>query len=300
MVKIIDDYLDKILYRQLREINMPYRFIKQIQEDIKTRMLSCLAYWHDIEIRKTILFISLEEALFYEPSAVQKYVREFVVTTIRNSMIEIAASDDYRMFKISEPLSNEQIKQITFEAIQYFNNYDMSILANGIDEIGNEKNVYSIAMKMYPLAWDVIYKTANLDGFKMEIEKEYQHDRENEELDTGAEMKTVVCNGFTLEFDETLKEIIGEVIADKVNCFYSDCFKMVSRNFEKVLHVLQIILENDKVFCTSNYYISCSYIEKREKILRAAHNSQDVIKNMHCEGAPDKIRECIDAIMGEN
>ena len=297
-MKIIEDYLEKILYKQLREINMPYRFIKQIQEDIKLRMLSCLTYWNDIESRNTILFFALEEALFYEPRTVQKYVREFVVTTIRNSMIEIAASDDYRMFKISEPLSNEQIKQITFEAIQYFNNYDMNILANNVVVIENEQNVYSIAKKKFPLAWDVVHQIANLDGYKMKMEKQEQCHREDVELKYGAELKTVVCNGFTLEFDETLKEIIGDVIADNNNCFYSDCFKMVSRNFEKVLHVLQIILENDKVFCTSNYYISCSYIEKRKKILRAAHNSRDAIKNMYCDGAPKAIRECIDMIMG--
>lgn len=299
-MKIIEDYLEKILYMRLREIKMPYRFIKQIQEDIKLRMLSCLTYWKDIESRNTILFLSLEEALFYEPSAVQKYVREFVVTTVRNSMLEIAASDDYRMLKISEPLSNEQIKQITFEAIQYFNNYDMNILANSIISIEDEQNVYSIAKKKFPLAWNVLHQIANLDGYKMKIEKADQCQREDVEFYYEAKLKTVVCNGFTLEFDDTLKEIIGGVIADKNNCFYSDCFKMVSRNFEKVLHVLQIILENDKVFCTSNYYISCSYIEKRKKILRAAHNSRDAIKNMNCEGAPKAIRECIDTMMGGN
>ncbi|MBQ4558746.1 MAG: hypothetical protein IJA54_00285 [Tyzzerella sp.] len=299
-MKIINDYLDNVLYKQLREINMPYRFIKQIQEDIKLRMLSCLAYWTDIESRNTILFLSLEEALFYEPSTVQKYLREFVVTTIRNSMIEVAASDDFRIFKISEPLSNEQVKQITFEAIQYFNNYDMNKLANDVIGIENEQNVYSMAKKKFPLAWDVLHQIANLDGYKMKIEKTEQFHREKLELKYGAELKTVVCNGFTLEFDETLKGILGDIIADKNNCFYSDCFKMVSRNFEKVLHVLQIILENDKVFCTSNYYISCNYIEKRKKILRAAHNSQDAIKNMNCDGAPNVIRECIDTMMGGN
>lgn len=299
-MKIIDDYLENILYKQLREINMPYRFIKQIQEDIKLRMISCLTYWKDIESRNTIFFLSLEEALFYEPSAVQNYVREFVVTTIRNSMIEIAASDDYRMFKISEPLSNEQIKQITSQAIQYFNNYDMNILANDVMGVENDQNVYNIAKKKFPLAWDVLHQIANLDGYKMKIEKREQCRTEDIDLKHSAEFKIVVCNGFILEFDDTLKEILGDVIADKNHCFYCDCFKMVSRNFEKVLHVLQIILEHDKVFCTSNYYISCSYIEKRKKLLRAAHNSQDAIKNMNCDGAPNAIRECIDAIMGGN
>lgn len=299
-MKIIDDYLEQILYRQLKEINMPYRFIQQIQEDIRCRMLSCLFYWNQQKVRKTLLFLSLEEALFYEPANVQEEIREFIVTTIRNSMIEIAASDDCHIFKMPVPISNEQIKQITEEAIRYFNNYDMSILASKVEKIEVVKNVYIEAIEKYPLAWDILYQLANLDVQAMDITRHVEGQRrENLEKDSELQMETVVCNGFTLEFDETLKEIIGEVITDKANCFYVDCFKMISRNFEKVLHVLQIVLENNKVFCTCNYYISLNHLEKRKKILRAAHNTKDVIHNMNHQGAPSGIVECIRAMMGE-
>lgn len=107
----INYYLDKIIYEQLRSENMPYRFIKQIQDDIRIRMLSCLAYWNERDVRKTILFPSCEEALFYEPSVMEEDVREFVVTTIRNSKLEIAASNDCSIFKLPEPISNTKIKK---------------------------------------------------------------------------------------------------------------------------------------------------------------------------------------------
>lgn len=80
-----------------------------------------------------------------------------------------------------------------------------------------------------------------------------------------SDMRTTVCNGFTLEFDENLKEVLGEVISGTVDFFNSDCFKKVSRNFEKILHIVQIILEHDAVFCTCNYYISLDCIERRKK-----------------------------------
>lgn len=298
-MKELDAFLDQVLYTRLREVNMPYRFIRQIQDDIKCRMLSCLAYWNEIEIRNTILFLSLEEALFYEPQNVQDNIREFVVTTIRNSMLEIPMSDDCHFVKIPEPISSAQVKKITTDAIQYFDKYDMSDLAKKADTISEEKNIYMQAKKKYPLAWDVLYELANLQKEKMKIDR--SSDRTHTEKfvqNSNDKIKTTVCNGFTLEFDEALQEIIGEVLADKLNCFYTDCFKMVSRNFEKVLHVLQIILEHEKIFCTCNYYISTQYLEKRSKILRAAHNSEDAVKNLNHKGAPEKIRECIDDMMG--
>lgn len=141
----------------------------EIQDDIRSRMLSCLYYWNQQDVRRTILFLSLEEALFYEPVSTQENIREFVVTTIRNSMLEIAASDDCYDLKISVPISNEEIKHITVEAVRYFENYDMSILAKEVGKIEDTKNVYTKAMEKYPLAWDVLYQLANMNEEEMDI-----------------------------------------------------------------------------------------------------------------------------------
>lgn len=65
-----------------------------------------------------------------------------------------------------------------------------------------------------------------------------------------------------------------------VDIFYVDCFKGLSRNFEKVLHVLQIILQSEKAFVTCNYYISDGRIEKRRRILRAFHCQKDMFDNV--------------------
>ena len=192
------------------------------------------------------------------------------------------------------------MKNITYQAIQYFNQFDFKELSKQIDYNEIESNIYDKARKKYPLAWEVLYELANMQGKSIQIEKETLGSvKEDIKISDEKKMQTVVCNGFTLEFDETLKEIIGEVIADKAYCFYSDSFKMVSRNFEKILHVLQLLLEKDKIFCTCNYYISREYIERREHILKAAHDSKEVIKKLQYEGAPDKIKECIDIMTGE-
>lgn len=171
-------------------------------------------------------------------------------------------------------------------------------MAKEIKEIETVENVYKTAFDKYPLAWESLYKLANLKEAKCFIEERTMPGRKEAITENDLnKLQTTICNGFTLEFDENLREAIRKAISEVSGCFYSDCFKMVSRNFEKVLHVLQIILEHDAVFCTCNYYISCHYIEKRKHILRAAHNSEDVIKNMNAMGAPDKIKECIELLM---
>lgn len=293
----MEHYLNNILYPQLRSAGIKYRFIQRIQEDIKNRMMSLLSYWNREEERKAILFLSLEEALFYEPKG-KENVREFVVTTIRNSMLEIAASDSCDQIKLSEPISDEQVRAITSEAINFFNQVDFEEMCQELDS--DFVNVYDIAKEKYPLAWDIIKKLANLsdEACDYEIKPEMKSQEKTQELYKGENFKKVVCDGYTLEFDEELRRIIGEVIAGIVDMFYVDCFKMISRNFEKVLHVLQLILENDKIVCTANYFISVNHLEKRKKILRAAHNHEGAVANIKkTRTAPKKLKEYLENMM---
>lgn len=81
-------------------------------------------------------------------------------------------------------------------------------------------------------------------------------------------------------FDDYLKEELGNVVSGRIGIFYVDCFKGLSRNFEKILNVLQIVLGSGKAFVTCNYYISNGRIEKRRKILRAFHCEKDMFDNV--------------------
>ena len=81
----IQEYLDDLLDNQLQEIK--YRFREKIVKDIKDRMCSLLTRWEEEDFRRTVLFVTDEEALFYEPAAPDD-VKRFVIATIRNSMLE--------------------------------------------------------------------------------------------------------------------------------------------------------------------------------------------------------------------
>ncbi len=294
----IQEYLNNLLNYELKEIK--YRYREKIVSDIKDRMCSLLSKWEDEAFRKTILFVTDEEALFYEPDAPAD-VKRFVVATIRNSMLEIAASVNCGQFKMQEPLSDKTIKEITANAISYFRQCDFDTLKEETEGM-EYTDVYEEPIQKYPLAWDILQKAALMEHAELKFEgseKTYSLDTEKEFL--VKEHRAAICDGFTLEFDDYLREELGKVISGMTDLFYVDCFKMLSRNFEKVLHVLQIILENDRAFVTCNYYISNGVIEKRKKLLRAAHNAgEDLFYNLrNRKGTPAQLRKALQCMTEE-
>lgn len=162
----IQEYLYDLLNNQLGDIK--YRYREQIVNDIKNRMCSLLARWEQEGFRRTVLFVTDEEALFYEPVATDD-VRRFVVATIRNSMLEVAASINCNQFKMHEPLSDEKIKNITSNAIYYFKQCKFETLQNEAKDL-EYVDVYGEAIQKYPLAWAVLERAAlasdTVDVFK--------------------------------------------------------------------------------------------------------------------------------------
>lgn len=294
----IQEYLDSLLNSGLKEIK--YRYREKIAADIKDRMCSLLTRWDDEDFRRTVLFVTDEEALFYEPDAPND-VKRFVVATIRNSMLEIAASVNCSQFKMQEPLSNETIKSITSNAILYFKQCDYDTLKEEATRI-KHTDIYGEAISKYPLAWEILKKAALMKNEELIFEEASQNDSLNidNEFDKSGN-KIAVCDGYSLEFDDYLKEELGKVVTGMVNVFYVDCFKMLSRNFEKILHVLQIIFDYDRAFVTCNYYISNGVIEKRKKILRAAHNGgEDIFHNIrNRKGTPAQLGKVLKEMVEE-
>lgn len=179
-----------------------------------------------------------------------------------------------------EPLSDEEIKSITSNAICYFKKCKFETLQNEAKNL-EYVDVYGEAIEKYPLAWAVLKKAALASDTVNVFEKLHEVNFENVgEVLFENEYKKVVCDGYSLEFDDYLKEELENVIAGRVDIFYVDCFKGLSRNIEKILHVFQIILQSEKAFVTCNYYISDGRIEKRRRILRAFHCQKDMFENM--------------------
>lgn len=237
------------------------------------------------------MFTTKEEDLFYEPFA-ENGIRELVVAGVRNSMLEIAASESCGEFKMPEPLDDKTVRRLTSSAIEYFSACDLQELMQEARSMEYE-DVYEAAAKKYPLAWNMLMKTALLGKREYDFKKIAEMDEKNPEEGQwvkSGEKKSIITDGFTLEFDDYLKDAVGEVASGKLDALYVDSFKMLSRNFEKILHVLQIILEHDKAFATCNYYISNGHLEKRKIILRAAHTEKEIFEHSRMwETAPNLL-----------
>lgn len=179
-----------------------------------------------------------------------------------------------------QALSNEQIKKITSSAIEYFDKYSFEELVNELP--AEVVNVYEKAIEKYPTAWNALLNISNMDQQVLELSNIETNEPQAlfSECLVAPKIEVTVCDGYSLGFDARLRGMLNKIISGENSVFFVDCSKMLTRNFEKYLHVLEIILKSNGVFCTCNYYISNSCLEKRKRFIKAAHTRQDVVDNM--------------------
>lgn len=103
----IENYLNCLKNQLLKNNILEYQIILN---DIEMRMNSLLQVWNDKEMRRWILLFAKEEANFYLPNA-NIDIKSFVVTTIRNSLIESVSSDNYKFAGFHHQLEEDKIKK---------------------------------------------------------------------------------------------------------------------------------------------------------------------------------------------
>ena len=59
-----------------------------------------------------------------------------------------------------------------------------------------------------------------------------------------------------------------------------ESLKSATRNFEKLLDILEFLLTHDLKFASTNFYIENGHVERRIKPLRAGHTSKETQKNL--------------------
>ena len=62
--------------------------------------------------------------------------------------------------------------------------------------------------------------------------------------------------------------------------FAVESLKSATRNFEKLLDILEFLLTHDLKFASTNFYIENGHVERRIKPLRAGHTSKEIQKNL--------------------
>lgn len=276
----IEEYL-KQLKIQLEKFGI---FSNQIiLDNVKSQIFSVLEVWNDKETRNGILFFSMEIAKFYQPDF-NIYLKSFVATAIRNSLIESAGSDFYQDLGFERQLKDEEIKQITSYAITYFKKFSFEKACQEMQTI-DFSNSYLEIIKKYPLAWDIVRKMGNLKSLDMYfepivVEKEKMLKINPENVAKINDEGCVIEDGMTLSFNQTLCEMLEVAVTNPEIGFFSDSFKYVSRNFEKILMIIQYLLERNSKFVTFNYYFSNGYISQRKNLLKPSHSSEEIGKKL--------------------
>ncbi len=290
-IDVVNDYTWNILKIQLKKCKINGEILYKIIDNVKMQLYSILYHWNDIEFRNAILIIGSEEGSFYEPY--NELVACMVVVAIRNSLIEGIASLDYLKYGVKKILDDSQIRMITSEAIDYFSKIDLFHYSS---QIKIENDFYGNTVLKYPVAFKALTELSKCSVQNREHEYESGVCKKYELIElenmSDNEFKTVNCeNGITSEFNSSLCNLLKGIELGSSRLFLVDSFKMLTRNFEKFLRVLDFVLTHDAIFMTCNYYISSSYVSRREVLLKASHDVNEFLCKVK---KLDEISEKID------
>jgi len=71
----IDVYLHEHLAPQLAAYSLVGEHAAVLLEDVRARLASVVCRWHDVDFRRTILHIGMEEGYFYDPVGCKNLIR---------------------------------------------------------------------------------------------------------------------------------------------------------------------------------------------------------------------------------
>ena len=276
MDNIVNEYTWNILKKQLQRFKISNEALYNIINDIKYRLSSFIDIYNDEELRNAILVLASEEGTFYEPK--NDIIANMVVTTIRNSLLEGVASKFYKEYGSDVYLDDNGIKEITMKAVEFFMNKDLERESKSIKV---EDNYYKNIINKYPVAYKALVELSKLSKNNRECEynkvlvgKPYEIDEVDNVVNI-EENNVAIESGISPLFNNILLGYLKNIKDNKSPLFFTDCFKMVSRNFEKTLKVLEFVLSHDACYITCNYLLTNGYVSRRKELVRAAHLSSD-------------------------
>lgn len=274
MNDLVNSYISDVLVPQLNKLNVSLDFQCEICNAVSEQMISALFHWK--EMREVFLVITEEEARFYEP-AVSVDVRTFVVLTLRNSPIETLQSDNFASAGLSKKISDDELKKITSDAILFFENIDFDAFGNS-GNVEIEYDLYNSVRENFFVAWRALETIGKAKEQSISFSSYDRSDKTTildaflTEEDIVAENGKFVVDGYDITVDSGLYGMLKD-IAESKQVFFTDCFKMVSRNVEKLFAVIEYVLANDAIFLTTNYMLGHTFAEKRNVVLKAAGSS---------------------------
>lgn len=281
----VSDYLDNVLTPRLRGYGVSEGFLRDTLVVVRTQALSLLRHWDDRAFKNTVLLLGLEEGTYYEPPA-KIEIRCFVVVAIRNSPIETIQSSACGKAGLSKSLSSEAVKTITSEAIRYFSRQNFDELCRQA-KCSAEQDLYQKLAEEHPTAWTALKQLAMtgakiIDYTALPVAQPFVFEgwvEHSEEAIPEERLKPVIYDAYTPVFDPNLLGILRRISAVPNSALIVDSFKVVTRNVEKLLHVMEFLLTRNCRFVTCNFYLENGHVERRAKPLRAAHTVKEMRAN---------------------
>lgn len=290
MVEKVTQYLQDVLVPTLDHFRVPAAYTRQIIDTVELQMISFLRHWDDLAFRRTLLLLGSEEGPFYEPAG-KVDVKCFVVVTLRNSPIETIQSDNYASAGMQSSLSSQNVKTITSGAIRFFNPLDFSPMCLQAKKCSG-CDYYQEIVERHPVAWAALRalgttsakiidypKVQYNNPFSIEACNEIQINGEDESQKERL-TKKVIFDGYSAMWDPQLLELLQKLSSSSRNIFVVESLKSATRNFEKLMDILEFLLTHDLKFVSTNFYMENGHVERRVKPLRAGHTSKETEKNL--------------------
>ncbi len=297
---LIQEYTQVLLLPHLQALALtkPQRAI--VIDDVQRRLESLLYHWGDLAFRRTILTLGTEEASFWEPSAARLAVRSLVVVAIRNSLIEdLGASQPYtRMLESrKKQLRDEQIPAITSEAIRYFETASLDA-----PTFHPKRDVFGDLPHRFPNAWHALSLLGGSSENEIDCDLPIIDGASIETSDSKwmVQHYNVVASGIDPRLDAHLVDILRKIKLREVPLFFSPSFKFITRSPNKLLFVIDSVLRSGGTLMTLNYFLSPTYLARRNPLIRPAHDTSEIesqIANHH--GLGERHRELLAALYAD-
>lgn len=271
----IDYYLHNVLRKQLQHLKVSNYGLYSILEDVKKHLLSIVKHWNDTDFLNAIFITVIEEGKFYEPIVDEK-ISCLIVLGIRNSLLEIIASVECREFGLAKPINNNNIREITSKAIEYFKDIDLDKLSANISI---EEDYYKDIIQKYKNSYNALIQLGKCTDkntekeFNIVSDNKFDIEELNVDKDCSDALEQVIMSGVSEEFDDRLIYLLSGIKSGKGTFVYFDSFKYLSRNFEKILKILEFVITHNAMFITNNFLLLNNYVSRRKNIIRSSHGN---------------------------
>ncbi|AIW40945.1 MULTISPECIES: hypothetical protein [Paenibacillus] len=209
-------------------------------------------------------------------------IKSLVVVAIRNSLIEDMKSTIHAAKKLGlskQIIDDSTIKIITYDAIRYFSEYELNQITINFTSQEETSDPYFHLKERYPIAWEAMKHLSQCANYIQYPSLECAPPKSIVTINPNEKSRTMteVQSGIDPKIDNQLQQLLNFVISGGQPFFYCDCFKMISRNPDKLFKVIDIVLSSNAPVVTTNYYISNGYVAKRSKLLRPAHDTDEIL-----------------------